>query len=238
MEKQFLTGGILYVVATPIGNLEDMTLRGVRILKEVDLIAAEDTRTAKKLLNHYGVSTPQTSLFEHNELKKVPMLLACLKKSQRIALISEAGTPGISDPGFRLVRAAISQGIPVVPIPGPSAFVAALSISGLSTDSFLFLGFLPNKPAKRRKTLENWKDSKGTLVFYESPRRITATLADLLTILGDREIAVARELTKIFEEVLRGKISEVLARIEDKKVRGEITLVVAGKGKEKKTSGS
>jgi 16S rRNA (cytidine1402-2'-O)-methyltransferase len=238
MEKQYPAGGILYVVATPIGNLEDMTLRGVRVLKEVDLIAAEDTRTVRKLLGHYGISTPQTSFFEHNELKKGRMLLARLKKGQRIALVSEAGTPGISDPGFRLVRAVISQGVPVVPVPGPSAFVAALSISGLPTDSFLFLGFLPNRPTKRRKTLENWKDWERTLVFYESPHRITATLADLLTILGDRTIAVARELTKTFEEVLRGKISDVLVRIEDKKVRGEITLIVAGKGREKKTSGS
>lgn len=236
MKEHSKSQGILYVVATPLGNLEDMTLRGIRILKEADLIAAEDTRTTGKLLHHYGIQTPQTSYFEHNEPKKADALLARLKRGQKIALVSEAGTPGISDPGFRLIRLAIRHHTPVVAIPGSSAGLAALSVSGLPTDSFLFLGFLPNKPTRRRKAIETWKDWDRTLVLYESPHRLVAALTDLLEILGDREIALARELTKIFEEVLRGTISQVLGELGERKIRGEITLVVAGKSRKKRLS--
>jgi 16S rRNA (cytidine1402-2'-O)-methyltransferase len=221
--------GTLYVVATPLGNLEDMTLRGIRVLKEADLIAAEDTRTTRKLLHHYGIRTPQTSYFEHNEPRKAEALLARLKDGQRIALVSEAGTPGISDPGFRLIRLAIAHRIPVVPVPGGSAALAALSVSGLPTDCFLFLGFLPSKPSQRRKAIVKWKDWDRTLILYESPHRLIAALEDLLGIFGDREIVVARELTKAFEEVLRGTISQALETLKGRRIRGEITLVLAGK---------
>jgi len=231
MKQPVSTQGVLYVVATPLGNLEDTTLRAIRILKDVDLIAAEDTRTTRKLLRHYGITTGQTSYFEHNELRKARGLLERLKSGQSIALVSEAGTPGVSDPGFRLIRLAIDHNIPVVPIPGSSAAIAALSVSGLPTDSFLFLGFLPNKPTRRRRTLETWKDWDRTLILYESPHRLAATLHDLLDIFGDREIALARELTKTFEEILRGPISRILEEIEGRTVRGEITLVVSGTGR-------
>ncbi len=234
MNKQTQAKGTLYVVATPLGNLEDMTLRGLRILKEVDLIAAEDTRTTRKLLTHYGIHTPQTSYFEHNEAKKAEALLKRLEGGQRIALVSEAGTPGISDPGFRLINHAINHNIPVIPIPGTSAALAALSVSGLPTDSFLFRGFLPTKPAKRRKAIEKWKEFDRTTILYESPHRLKATLKDLLEILGDRDIVIARELTKAFEEVLRGTISKVLQELGEGKIRGEITLVVAGMGRTRK----
>lgn len=236
MNEQTLAMGILYVVATPLGNLEDMTLRGIRILKEADLIAAEDTRKTRKLLNHYGIRTPQTSYFEHNELKKAEVLIARLKEGKRIALVSEAGTPGISDPGYRLIREAIHHNIPVVPIPGSSAALAALSVSGLPTDSFLFLGFLPRKPVKRRKAIERWRDLDRTTILYESPHRLLATLRDLLEILGDREIVVARELTKVFEDVLRGPISQVLQQLGVGRIKGEITLVVEGKGKRERNT--
>jgi 16S rRNA (cytidine1402-2'-O)-methyltransferase len=237
MKKKPSSKGMLYVVATPLGNLEDMTLRGIRILKEADLIAAEDTRTTKKLLNHYGIHTPQTSYFEHNEQRKAEALLPRLQGGQKVALVSEAGTPGISDPGFRLIRLAIRHHIPVVSIPGSSAALAALSVSGLPSDSFLFLGFLPSKPAKRRKAIESWKDLDRTLILYESPHRVLTTLADLLELLGDREVAVARELTKAFEEVLRGTISQVLRDLRGGKIRGEFTLVVAGKQKKRHSKG-
>jgi 16S rRNA (cytidine1402-2'-O)-methyltransferase len=233
MKECSTSKGTLYVVATPLGNLEDMTLRAIRILKEVELIAAEDTRTTRKLLHHYGIQTPQTSYFEHNELQKAEAILSRLQEGQKVALVSEAGTPGISDPGFRLIRLAIRHDIPVVPIPGSSAAMAALSVSGLPTDSFLFLGFLPSKPAKRRRAIERWKDWDRTLILYESPHRLVAALSDLLEILGNREIALARELTKKFEEVLRGTISQVLQKVGEGRIRGEITLVVAGKGRKK-----
>ncbi|MBW2055973.1 MAG: 16S rRNA (cytidine(1402)-2'-O)-methyltransferase [Deltaproteobacteria bacterium] len=226
--------GILYVVATPLGNPEDITFRAIRILKQVDLIAAEDTRTTARLLRHYGIKTPQTSYFEHNEPRKAETLLARLKEGKTIALVSEAGTPGISDPGFRLIRLAIRDQIPVKPIPGPSALLAALSVSGLPTDSFLFLGFLPNRATRRRKAIERWREWDRTLVLYESPHRLVATLKDLLEILGDREIAVARELTKSFEEVLRGTIGDVLEEFNRRRVKGEFTLVVAGTERRKK----
>jgi 16S rRNA (cytidine1402-2'-O)-methyltransferase len=223
------TKGVLYIVSTPIGNREDITLRALRILKEVDLIAAEDTRHTGLLLRHFGIQTPLTSYFEGNELKKRGLILSRLKQGDRVALVSDAGTPGISDPGFRLVQLAVENRILLVPIPGPSAAIAALSVSGLPTDAFLFKGFFPHKSQKRRGLLEQLEEVRETLVFYESPYRIIETLKDIFEILGDREIALVRELTKIYEEVLRGRVSEIQSQITGKTVRGEITLVISGK---------
>lgn len=222
------TSGTLYLVSTPIGNLEDITLRALRVLKEVDLIAAEDTRRTKKLLNHYQIKTPLTSYFEHSSFKKTQSLLSQLKKGTDIALVSEAGTPSISDPGFKLTKRAIENRLKVVPIPGASASIAALSASGLPTNSFIFEGFIPRKPGKRRNFFLSLKDQEKTLIFYESPRRLITTLKDLLAVLGDRQIVIARELTKIFEEMIRGRTSEVIELLEDKTIKGEITILVSG----------
>jgi len=222
------TSGTLYLVSTPIGNLEDITLRALRVLKEVDLIAAEDTRRTKKLLNHYQIKTPLTSYFEHSSFKKTQSLLSQLKKGKEIALVSEAGTPSISDPGFKLTKRAIENRLKVVPIPGASASIAALSASGLPTNSFIFEGFIPRKPGKRRNFFLSLKDQEKTLIFYESPRRLITTLKDLLAVLGDRQIVIARELTKIFEEMIRGRTSEVIELLEDKTIKGEITILVSG----------
>jgi 16S rRNA (cytidine1402-2'-O)-methyltransferase len=222
------TSGTLYLVSTPIGNLEDITLRALRVLKEVDLIAAEDTRRTKKLLNHYQIKTPLTSYFEHSSFKKTHSLLSQLKKGKDIALVSEAGTPSISDPGFKLTKRAIENRLKVVPIPGASASITALSASGLPTNSFIFEGFIPRKPGKRRNFFLSLKDQEKTLIFYESPRRLITTLKDLLAVLGDRQIVIARELTKIFEEMIRGRISEVIELLEDKTIKGEITILVSG----------
>jgi 16S rRNA (cytidine1402-2'-O)-methyltransferase len=220
--------GTLYVIATPIGNLEDITLRALRILKEVDLIAAEDTRRTKKLLNHYGVRTPLTSYHEHNEKTKAPSLLARLEQGKNIALVSDAGTPTLSDPGYELVREAIKKGFTIVPVPGASALVAALSVSGLPTDGFVFNGFLPPKRSERRATLHQLRDEKKTLVFYEAPHRLKKSLRDLLEILGDREVVVGREISKVYEEFIRGCLSETVQQAELREWRGEITLVVRG----------
>ena len=217
------------MVSTPIGNLEDITLRALRILKEVDLIAAEDTRRTGLLLKHFGIETPLTSYFEGNELKKGEWLMTRLKEGERIALVSDAGTPGISDPGYRLVRLAIENEIPVIPIPGPSAIITALSTSGLPTDAFLFKGFLPHKSKRRREILQEVKEARETLIFYESPHRITQTLNDMVEILGDREMVLARELTKRYEDILRGKVSQIIEQLKGKKLKGEITLIVSGK---------
>ncbi|HUL29273.1 MAG TPA: 16S rRNA (cytidine(1402)-2'-O)-methyltransferase [Thermodesulfobacteriota bacterium] len=221
--------GTLFIISTPIGNREDITLRALRILKEVDLIAAEDTRHTAPLLRHFGIQTPLSSYFEGNELKKRDFILSRLNQGDRVALVSDAGTPGISDPGFRLIRMAVENQIPVIPIPGPSAVIAALSVSGLPTDAFLFKGFLPHKSGRRRGLLEDLKEVRETIIFYESPHRIHETLKDIADILGDREMALARELTKVFEEVLRGRVSEIRSQISREKIRGEITLIVSGK---------
>ena len=220
--------GTLYIVATPIGNLEDVTLRALRILKEVDLIAAEDTRHTRKLLGHYGIDKPLTSCHEHNEKTKARDLVARLERGEKIALVSDAGTPTLSDPGYRLVRQAVEAGVNVVPVPGPSALTAALGASGLPTDRFVFEGFLPAKKGERRKRLNRLREETRTLVFYEAPHRIKESLADLLDILGDRELVLGREITKVYEEFIRGRLSEVIAQAEHRELRGEITLVVTG----------
>jgi 16S rRNA (cytidine1402-2'-O)-methyltransferase len=219
--------GVLYIVATPIGNLEDITFRAVRVLKEVDLIAAEDTRHSRKLLTHFGISKPLTSYFDHNKTFKGQFLLQKLAEGVTVALISDAGTPCIADPGYQLVRDAVHAGIPVVPIPGPSAVITALSASGLPSDRFTFEGFLPNRQGKRRDKLATLQGEKRVLIFYESPNRLAATLADMLVTLGDREAVIARELTKIYEEFMRGPLSEILGKIEERQVKGEVVILVA-----------
>jgi 16S rRNA (cytidine1402-2'-O)-methyltransferase len=221
--------GTLYVVATPLGNLEDVTLRAVRVLREVALVACEDTRRTAVLLRAHGISTPTTSYFEHNERWKGARILEALRAGRDVALVSDAGTPGISDPGYRLVRDARAEGLPVVPVPGPSAAVAALSVSGLPTDRFLFVGFLPAKSAARREALRALGGARETLVLYESPVRVTALLADAEELLGDREAFLCREATKVHEEYRRGRLSELRTRLEERGgTRGEIVLVVAG----------
>jgi 16S rRNA (cytidine1402-2'-O)-methyltransferase len=219
----------LYLVATPIGNLEDITLRALRVLKGVDLIACEDTRQTQKLLNHYGITTKTLSYHEHSEMEKAADLASTLETGARIALVTDAGMPGISDPGFRLITLAIQRGIPVVPIPGASAFLAALVASGLPTDSFRFSGFLPAKRGERRTQLERVRDSTRTEIFYEAPHRVLDTLEDVVEVLGAaRQIVVARELTKLHEEFLRGEAAEVRATLNSRgEVKGEITLLIA-----------
>jgi len=229
-ERDTAVGGpSLYLVATPIGNLEDITLRALRVLKEVDLIACEDTRQTLKLLSHYGIHTRTVSYHEHNEMTKAAELVVDLEGGAKIALVTDAGMPGISDPGFRLIALAIRHHVPVVPIPGASAFLAALVASGLPTDSFRFSGFLPAKSGQRRKLLESVKDSPRTQVFYEAPHRLLETLADVVEVLGnDRHVVVAREVTKLHEEFLRGRASEVLDQLKSRgEVKGEISLLIA-----------
>jgi len=222
--------GTLYIVATPIGNLEDMTVRAVRILREVDLIAAEDTRHTRKLLTHFGISKPLTSYFDHNKTVKGTLILDKLKDGISVALVSDAGTPCISDPGYQLVRDAVAAGVPVVPIPGACAAVAALSVSGLPTDSFVFEGFLPNRGGKRREKLTVLKEERRLLIFYEAPSRLMATLTDIADIFGDRDVVVAREITKIYEELLRGRVSTILAALQGRQLKGEIVLLVGPSG--------
>ncbi len=225
--------GSLYLVGTPIGNLEDVTLRALRVLREADLIACEDTRQTQKLLRHYEIETPATSYHEHNEMTRAPELVLRMEEGARIALVSDAGMPGVSDPGYRLVGLCIRHNIPVVPVPGPSALVAGLVASGLPTNAFQFFGFLPPKKTARRKFLEQMRESMATSIFFESPRRVLAALEDVLEILGDRPAVLAREITKIHEEFVRGKCSEVLGALRKRSsIPGEITLLVAGAGAE------
>lgn len=221
--------GTLYVVGTPIGNLEDITFRAVRILQTVDIIAAEDTRHTGKLLQHFQVKTPQVSYHEHNRTSRIPELLEHLVNNKAIALVSDAGMPGISDPGYELVKACIEAGIPVVPIPGASAAITALSAAGLPTDRFVFEGFLPAKTQQRQEHLESLQTESRTLIFYESPHRLRDTLRDLALVWGsDRQIVLGRELTKLYEEFWRGTIGDAIAHYSQREPQGEYTLVVAG----------
>ncbi len=220
--------GTLYLVATPIGNLEDMSPRAIRILREVSLIAAEDTRHTGKLLEHFKIETPLTSYFEHNKLTKLDFVLEKLSTGD-VALVSDAGTPAINDPGYELVKAALASNYDVRPVPGPSAPIAALTVSGLPTDSFLFLGYLPHKTSERHKRLEEVESQPYTLVFLESPHRIVEALEDIAAILGNRRICVAREMTKMFEEYWRGNVSGAVEYFKSQPARGEFTLVVEGK---------
>jgi len=227
-----LEKGALYVVATPIGNLGDMSQRAIEVLQGVDRIAAEDTRHSAALLRHFGITTPCVALHEHNERKVTPQLLARLAEGESLALISDAGTPLLSDPGFHLLQGAIEAGIRVIPIPGPSALVTALSAAGLPTDRFCFEGFLPGKAAARRKRLEALREARPTLVFYEAPHRIAACLADLQAIFGaERPAVLARELTKTFETFLRGSLADIAARVaaDPDQRKGEMVLIVGGK---------
>jgi len=229
----------LYLVATPIGNLEDITLRALRVLKEVDVIACEDTRQTQKLLNHYAIATRTTSYHEHNEMTRSAELVKQMQEGASVALVSDAGMPGISDPGYRLIALAIRHHVPVVPVPGASAFLAALVASGLPTDSFRFSGFLPAKRGERRAALEAIRNSQRTQVFYEAPHRIVETLTDMVEILGEaRHVVVAREVTKLHEEFLRGRATEVLEQLKARDaVRGEITLLI-GKAQAKEALGA
>jgi len=228
MQKKIKEQGILYVVSTPIGNLEDITLRALRILREVDLIAAEDTRRTRKLLSHYDIHTPLTSYFEHNKLAKSELLLGKLNQGQSIALVSDAGTPGISDPGYLIIKVCIEANIQIVPIPGATACIAAAAVSGFPLHNFVFEGFLSPKSGKRRKKLESLRNEPRTLIFYESPHRLVKFLKDALEIFGDRHIAIVREMTKVFETIYRGQISEALNNYQEEKPRGEFTIVVRG----------
>jgi len=230
-------GGCLYLVGTPIGNLEDITLRALRTLKEVDLIACEDTRLTQKLLNHYDIHTPTVSYHEHNEMVRAPELVLELEQGMKVALVADAGMPAISDPGHHLISLALRHGIPVVPVPGASAFVAALAASGLPTDAFRFIGFLPARRTARRKALKQLSANTDTLIFFEAPHRLRETLHDLLDLLGDRQVVVAREVTKVHEEFLRGRLSQLLTQLKEREVKGELTLLVAPPEKEKKRPG-
>jgi 16S rRNA (cytidine1402-2'-O)-methyltransferase len=221
----------LYVVATPIGNLEDVTLRALRILREVKLIAAEDTRKTKRLLAKYDIKTPMTSYFEHNKMTKLDYILDYLKKED-VALVAEAGMPGISDPGYELITAAGRRNIPVVPVPGPSAVTTALAVSGLPTDRFIYIGFLPPRSGERKRALKSVADETGSIIVLEAPHRLAAALDDILAVLGDRRTAVCRELTKLHEEIFRGTVSEAINYFT--RPKGEFTLVIEGKSKEEK----
>jgi 16S rRNA (cytidine1402-2'-O)-methyltransferase len=218
--------GTLYLVATPIGNLADITYRALQILRDVSLIACEDTRHTRKLLQHYGIDAKTVSYHEHNEQQRARELIALLREGSDIAVVSDAGTPAISDPGFRLVRAAIDNGISVVPVPGPSAMIAALIASGLPTDEFFFAGFLPARASARRVRLSELRAVPGTLIFYEAPHRLAASVQDAYEVLGEREAVVARELTKLHEEIRRGRLSELARHYANVEPRGEIVLLV------------
>lgn len=220
--------GILYVVATPIGNLEDITMRALRVLGEVALIACEDTRHTRKLLTHFGINTPQTSYYREKEAEKTKQIIEMLLAGRDVALVSDAGVPCISDPGFVLVNEARTLSIVVTPIPGPSALTTAISMAGIKADHFLFCGFLPARKAERRKTLQTLASQPALLVFYESPHRLQQSLDDCLAVLGDRLVVVCKELTKVYERCLRGSISEVLAALAGEETRGEFVILVQG----------
>jgi 16S rRNA (cytidine1402-2'-O)-methyltransferase len=225
-EQNDSSGGCLYLVATPIGNLEDITLRAIRVLKEADVIACEDTRQTQKLLQHYGIHKELISYHAHNELTRAPELVIELEQGAEVALVSDAGTPVVSDPGFRLVSLCLRHRIPVIPVPGPSAFVAALAASGLPTEEFLFVGFLPSRAGARRKALDALKSENRTIVLYEAPHRLVETLADAAEVMGPRPAVVAREITKIHEEFLRGNLAELHEAAQQRAPRGEITLLI------------
>ena len=218
--------GTLYIVATPIGNLGDITLRAIETLKAVDLIAAEDTRHTKILLDRYGISKPTTSYFAHSKIQKTEYIISVLKEGRSVAVVSDAGTPGISDPGYRIIRTAIDNNITVVPIPGPSGLITALTASGKPTDSFTFEGFLSNKPLKRKNQLKKLKQEERTVVLYESPHRILKLLEDILEVYGDIEIVLGRELTKKFEEIRREKVSEAIEHFKPGQPKGEFIVVI------------
>jgi len=222
--------GILYVVSTPIGNLDDITRRAVNVLEEVDAVVAEDTRKTSILLQHLGISKTLISYHEHNEHKRAGELVRKLESEMSLALVSDAGTPGISDPGFLIVRECLNHGIQVVPVPGASALIAALTVSGLPMDRFIFEGFLPHKKG-RKKRIESFKDEERTVILYESPHRILRTLRELRETLGDRQAVIGRELTKKFEEIVRGTLGELEQHFESKTIKGEFVLIISGKGK-------
>jgi len=222
------TPGTLYIVSTPIGNLEDITLRALKVLGSVRIIAAEDTRHTQKLLHHYDIHTPQTSYHDHNKEEKAAILIDKLKEGHDIALVSDAGTPGISDPGYYLINRAIEENIKITPIPGPTASIAALSISGLPTDAFVFEGFLPAKKAARQKRLREISSERRTIIMFDTPRRVSSSLEDISEILGDRRIVLTRELTKMFEEVIRDRVSNVMDKISGRSLKGEITIIIEG----------
>ena len=223
-----MTSGTLYIVATPIGNLEDITLRAIRVLKEADLVAAEDTRHTRHLLDRYQIETQLTSYHDHNKEEKAPVLVARMLEGKSVALVSDAGTPGISDPGYFLINLAIDQKIPVVPIPGATAAIAALSVSGMPTDRFVFEGFLPAKHLARLKRLQELAKEERTIVFYEAPHKIIRAVEDMIEVFGDRRIVITRELTKIHEESIRGTFSECLKRLHEGTIKGEFTVIVHG----------
>ena len=223
-----MTIGTLYIVSTPIGNLEDITLRAIRVLKEADLVAAEDTRHTRHLLDRYQIETQLTSYHDHNKEEKAPVLVARMLEGKSVALVSDAGTPGISDPGYFLINLAIDQKIPVIPIPGATAAIAALSVSGMPTDRFVFEGFLPAKHLARLKRLREVAEEERTIVFYEAPHKIIRAVEDMIEVFGDRRVVITRELTKIHEETIRGTFSECLKRLHEGSIKGEFTVIVHG----------
>jgi 16S rRNA (cytidine1402-2'-O)-methyltransferase len=227
--------GKLFVISTPIGNLEDITFRAIEILKSVDRIAAEDTRRTKLLLKRFNISKPLISYHDFNKQRRSAQILEYISRGESIGLVCDAGTPGISDPGYFLICQAIDHSIPIVPIPGPSAILTSLSVSGLPTDTFVFEGFLEARASKRKKQLEQLKDEKRTIIVFESPYRILKSLETILSILGNRQICIARELTKIYEEWMRGDVETVLCQLKKRKsIKGELTLIIRGKGKRSK----
>jgi 16S rRNA (cytidine1402-2'-O)-methyltransferase len=228
IDNQLPLSPALYIVSTPIGNLADITIRALEILKNVDLIACEDTRHTSILLNHYNIKNKLTSFHEYNKKERTPEIIELLEQGKSTALVSDAGTPGISDPGFYLIREAIARNLSVIPVPGPSALISALVISGLASDRFCFEGFLPKRGGRKNKKLDALKNETRTMVFYDSPFRVLDSLRDMLEIFGDRKIVLVRELTKKFEAILRGTISEIIVQLENKKIKGEIVLVVEG----------